>query len=416
MKGSKLIFALSLAGNVILLGAILFWPSARQGGSEVAADSPTAPISNSAAAPLKPKLASGAAAATAKGTWEQLGRGDLPALVARLRAAGFPPAMLRAAVSAWVDERFAARRRALEAASEKSFWKGRDEADPQTKTALMVLDHERRKLIQQLLGAEVDVNDENVRAITRQEIGRDLPPEKIAQLFKVKSDFGDRIYAELARVGSGAQLPEDRAKLQQLQNEMHGELAKIFSPEELLEYDLRNSNTAGLLRYELSSIRPTEAEFRVLFPLYRELDEKYPLKMSGVNTEEDIAPRNAALAQLKDQIKTLLGPERFAEYELSRSYDYQQTAKLTERLNLPATATGEVYAVQKEIQQRALQFRGNRTLSAEDRTAQLAALASEASAKISTVLGPDGLEAYKQYGGQWLQQLTPRPRANAKVP
>lgn len=412
MNARLFLATLSVVGNVVLLGALLF----RSPKQENAVAVPTAGIPAAKSTQVATAMNPIAPIVAATHGWEQLRHDDLPTLVARLRAAGFPPAMLRAAVSALVNERFAPRRRAIESASEKPFWKGRDETDPQARTGLMALDHDRRKLIQKLLGDDSDAGDENVRAAVRQEIGRELAPEKIAQVQKLKSELGERIYAEFAKQGSGVQLPEDRVKVQQLQNEMHAELAKILSPDELFEYDLRNSNPAGMLRYELAPLRPTEAEFRALFPLYRELDEKYPLKMGGVNTEEDMAPRNAALAQMKEQIKTLLGPERFAEYELSRDYNYQQTAKVTERLNLPATATGEVYAVQKEIQQRATLLRSNPTLTPEDRTAQLAALAGEASAKISVVLGADGLEAYRQHGGQWLQQLTPRPRANAKAP
>ena len=41
---------------------------------------------------------------------------------------------------------------------------------------------------------------------------------------------------------------------------------------------------------------------------------------------------------------------------------------------------------------------------------KLAALAEEAKTRISASLGAQGFEAYKQYGGQWMQQLQPRKR------
>lgn len=412
MSGRAFLLVLSLAANVALLGAILF--SSRR--SEPAQTSVEATASAEKSRATKPNQASPAEHPTDARAWERLRHEDLPTLVARLRAAGFPPGMLRAAVTAVVDERFAARRRTLEAAAEKPFWKGREEIDPKIRQDLTALDRERRKRIQDLLGSEMDESDPDIRVSIRQEIGRDLSPEKIARLHKLRSDFSDRFSVLYEQQGPSAELPEDQGKFRELQTEMHAELAKFLSAEELFEYDLRNSVTAGMLRYEISALRPTESEFRSLFPLYRELDEKYPLKQAGVTTDEYLVQRNAALAQMKDRIQAVLGPERFAEYELSRDYNYQQTAKVTERLNLPSTATGAVYAVQKETQQRAALVRANRTLPAEERTAQLAALANESSAKISAVLGPDGFEAYKQHGGQWLQQLTPRPRPNAKAP
>ena len=150
--------------------------------------------------------------------------------------------------------------------------------------------------------------------------------------------------------------------------------------------------------------------------LYQALDAQFGPQMMS-STAEEMAPREAARQQMEEQIKVLLGPERFAEIQQAKSYDYQQTAKITERLDLPATATSQVYAVQKDIQQRATAVQADRTLSAADRTAQLAALASEADTKISAVLGAPGLDAYHQYAGQWLTQLQPRgARANSKSP
>src|SRR5207245_2401401 len=58
--------------------------------------------------------------------WERLHGGDLTTLPARLRAAGFPPAVVRALVREEVDAQFGARRKALFAGQEEiPFWKFR---------------------------------------------------------------------------------------------------------------------------------------------------------------------------------------------------------------------------------------------------------------------------------------------------
>jgi hypothetical protein len=53
--------------------------------------------------------------------------------------------------------------------------------------------------------------------------------------------------------------------------------------------------------------------------------------------------------------------------------------------------------------------RRDQSLAPDERTKQLAALAQEATTKISPLLGTRGFEPYKQYGGYWIQSLTPRP-------
>jgi hypothetical protein len=50
--------------------------------------------------------------------------------------------------------------------------------------------------------------------------------------------------------------------------------------------------------------------------------------------------------------------------------------------------------------------RANAALTLGERAEQLATLAQEADAKLAPVLGPRGLEAYRQNGGQWLNTLT----------
>jgi hypothetical protein len=50
------------------------------------------------------------------------------------------------------------------------------------------------------------------------------------------------------------------------------------------------------------------------------------------------------------------------------------------------------------------------TASPEERTQQFTALEQEAIARITPLLGSaSGVEAYKQYGGSWLQSMVPRP-------
>src|SRR5207244_972841 len=85
-------------------------------------------------------------------------------------------------------------------------------------------------------------------------------------------------------------------------------------------------------------------------------------------------------------------------------------SQLVARLELPSETTNQVYAMQQDFQQRVGAIRGNTSLPVADRNAQFANLATEAQTKITALLGSRGYDAYKQYGGQWLQQLQ-SPRA-----
>jgi hypothetical protein len=80
---------------------------------------------------------------------------------------------------------------------------------------------------------------------------------------------------------------------------------------------------------------------------------------------------------------------------------------MVERLELPAEATGQVLALRGDIDKRADAIRHDTSLSAADRSAQLAALADDATSKAGAILGERGLAAYKQNYGWWIQNLKP---------
>ena len=413
MKVSTLLLSFSLAGNAALGTAVLFWPASP---AVTPLPSSTAHVAENPASPSKLNASSALSSSVPSGTWDQLRDPDLATVAARLRAAGFPPSMMRAVIGPLLGERFSARRGALEATAEKPFWKNRSEAvDPKIQAELNALLREQRELYQKLIGGDFARNDDDSRLAMRQQFGRELSPDKTDRVDAARHAYSEKINELQSKTGPGANLPEDQEKMMQLQRGFHDDLAKILSADELLEYDIRTSSSAAQLRYTLASLHPTEAEFRALFPLQQALDQQYPFK-PGANTPEDMAPRQAATGQMDEQIKALLGPERFAEYQLSRNYDYQQTAKVIDRLNLPSQTTSQVYAVQQDIQRRVSAIRA---ATPEDRAAQNATLASEATQKISALIGPTGLEAYQQYGGQWLQRLqapAARPRANPNKP
>ena len=184
-------------------------------------------------------------------------------------------------------------------------------------------------------------------------------------------------------------------------------MAKLLTPEELENYDLRSSNTANTLRSQLGTFKPTEEEFRAIFRATRAAEDQYgSLTTAGGSYDQLKQIQTAAL----ENAKAVLPPDRFADLKQSIDPAYQQINRLVARLELPTSAATDVVAVQQDVQKRIGTLRSDKSLSADQRTTQLTALAQEASTKVSTALGGTrGLEAYKQYGGQWLLNIVPKP-------
>lgn len=391
----KIIFPLVLLS--LALNAAGAWFFFRERGTE-AHDSSALPTAQSNGTP--------APAAIDPATWENLRTDDLPTFTARLRARGFPIETIRAILAAQINAQFDARRKALDPEAEnRPFWKNYN-FNPQVQIAQRQLYREQQKILRDLLGNDAEQMDPYTEA-RQQRFASILSPAKTAEVKQIAREFDDRLQDLYA---GGVNFTIDREKMNALEKDRHGAIAKVLTPAELAEYDLRMSNTSSSLRSQLAVFNPTEEEFRAIFKLQQPFDEQYSMNyVSGPMTPEQSRQRFEAQKQLQEQIKTMLGPERAQDYERSIDYNYQQTSRLISRLELPPATTNQLYAVQKEVEARLNEIRGNRDLPAAERTEQLTALQRDALNKVTPLLRDTrGLEAYKQYGGNWLQNIVPR--------
>lgn len=273
-------------------------------------------------------------------------------------------------------------------------------------------------MLKKLLGTDA-VQDEEWSRLNRERVFGGLPQEKIDRLQAITNDYND-LRSQISQEARGIMLPEDQAKMALIAKEQRADIEKLLTPAELEEYDLRNSNTANRLRFQLSAFSPTEEEFRTLYRLTQAAEAQSGARTDGTQigpiSAEDRARQQAAKAALQAQIDAALGPARAAEYRQAIEPAYQEVARLLNRLDLPVTIAPQVISVQQDIQQRANAVRQDRSLTAEDRTSQLEVLAQEAQARLTSSLGQRGYEAYKNYGGWWVNNLVPRPRANPAGP
>lgn len=389
MKTSTLLLAGSAALNVALAAFFFSGPSA-----------PPAPAPVVAAPRPAPKP-------TAPGpeTWAALRTDDLAAHRDRLRAEGFPPDVVRAIVTAQLFERFADRRKALDAAQrDQPFWKN-PVADPARLADYRALAKEQSAALKALLGADPD---NPVLANLRRQLPN-FSDERLEQLAAIRERYDEQRQA-LYGPSPGAMTPDEREKIRALEKAQLAEFATVLTPAEFEDYQLRASNVANSLRHNLSAFDVTESEFRTLYRLQNEFEASTPA-YSGM-TPDQARARAEAHDKLQGDIRAALGPDRAKEYERATDHDYRQSTQLVARLGLAPETANQLYTVRQETLPRLGEIHGNRDLTPADRAAQLATLNTEVQTKLTAVLGPSGYEAYKSYGGSWLQSLrppTPRP-------
>lgn len=409
MKLPALLLVGSLAANALLAFLLTHRTDSSAAARVVALTAPASAHASGAESPSIPASATLPQSGANPQAWSQLTTGDLAATVARLRAENLPPALLRAIVRMLISERADERRQVIiDAINAQPWWIGTANiSDPKIAALRRQLSRDQEELLTQLLGPDNDLTDVQ-RAAQRRSYG-DLPQDKVEALRRITDDYG-QMTSEVNLRSQGFMLAEDRAQLALLEREKRADIAKLLSPAELFEVDLRSGPSAGELRGRLTAFDPTETEFRTLFQLQQTVDDQFP-PVSTLSIEQ----RTQALAKLQPQIEAALGASRYAEYKETTDGNFLTASNLVRRFDLPASATREIIAVQKDINQRAETVRGDKSLTVEARNAQLVTLGQEANTRLTPILGDNALSAYKQGGGGWINSLvrppTPPPAA-----
>lgn len=400
MKPIRLLLAVSLTVNAALVALFLAGAvttdGSRASGRDIEATAPSLKVGAPPPSTLTP-------AEPGPETWAMLSAGDFSARQARLRALGFSPSLTRSILLAQIRTAYAPRLRELEMIFQRSPYFRPKELTGDALAELRKLSREENRRIRELLGPDLD--SASARAV--REALPNASDDKIAQLAAIRENY-EQMRQDFTG-GSRAPLQiDEREKYFALDNAMRAEIANLLTPQELEDYDLFAGGGADRARSSLAGIDVTEAEFRAFYRIQNAMNaQNSPIFTPP--TADEMRARNEARKQSMDQIAALLGSERYADWMRVNDYSYRQTAQLVTRLEMPVAVANKVYVVQKEIQQRAAALQSDRTLPPQDQATQLAALASEAQTKITAVLGAAGYEAYKQFGGSWLQMFQPRP-------
>jgi hypothetical protein len=424
MKPAVLLLAGSLFANAALIGLLVLH------GAPGSSSTRSGETTTAGALQTDPSAARDeAASAPTPEAWTALSADGTPALISRLRAAGFPPHVLRAVALQRVRAELADARRALyRSAVRPEYWKRGymfgPHGDPAFRSGQRDILEQEKARLKELLGPDYQpphLPQEFLANLSRRY--GNLPSETLEQVQRIESDYGE-LRSQVMNNAYGIRLPEDEKMLQHLNEEMRSDLAALLGPEQLEAYDLRSSTTAQQLRSRLSAIDLTEEEYRDVYRLQKAFDDAYAPNSGGVvmgmnmvvmgtpsATASTVAvspeQREAAQARLREEMVALLGEERVAAMERANDFSYRAMETIANRLQLPNQVVVQAYSVQKDIQQRASAIRGDRTLTPEQRSARLRTLQQEAAQKLGNLLTPRGLDAYKINGGQWINTLTP---------
>lgn len=409
---AKPILAASLVLNAALVTALVLRPGH---APENQTAGPTTAVTNTSriAAPSK---SNGERATTnvviRTFNWESVESADYRQYIANLRSVGCPDRTIRDIILADVTELYDQKKKLVRASGKKfEYWKPGMAAligggDDETRAKLKAIDDERDKVLRDL-GIEPDHKSQTAQVFNQLDnVFGFLPDEKRNAVLKIMTDMQTKM-AKTMENGT-----PDTAEIAKVQKEMEKSIKALLTPEEALDYDLRLSTTANMMRMQSAGFEPDEKEFLAVFKLRKSFDDEFSMLVpTGDLSKDEQEKRKEAEKKLKEEIKTTLGDQRFAEYERAQDYNFQQMLNAAKKAELGVAEAAQVYDMKKIAEQKAAELRKKKDISAADRTAALQAIRAETERSMQQTLGERGWTNYnRQANTWWLKSLSPDPQ------
>lgn len=280
--------------------------------------------------------------------WSQVESTDFHQYMANLRAIGCPPETVRDLIIAEVNKLFAPRFAVLASQTQRyDYWKPASKKSKEDlRQQLDALQKEKRALLHALLGIDGDPHEKwaNVTIDDLAEQGRFgfLSADKEKQVREIM----DKYKALGATRQSGEIFIGDGSDSKRLREQRREELARVLTPDELYQFDLRDSNTAESIRGRFGSADLTEEEYRKLFDLRRAYEDEQGAVADNSDPEK-MRRRSEARRQLEEGYKTALGEDRNKEVQRQMDPSWRGLSEIAKQFNLSQSVIEQAYTYQQ---------------------------------------------------------------------
>jgi hypothetical protein len=266
---------------------------------------------------------------------------------------------------------------------------------------------EQTELIKELLGSDVyeAMAKESGYPDWTERMYGPLPKElrdKISDMQQRFQEAQSEIYAK----ADGYIDQDTQADLAAARKKFRTELATVLPAAQLEEYELRSSETAQRMRWELASFEPDEKEFRAIHA-YKQAQEE----LTAARNSEDYNPNSDERKALQQKQKELeaalgeaLGTNRLSEYKLMDQYEYRNLLDT----GVAKDSVLQLVNVRTEVEKATAKLRLDQTLTDEQRRAALTAIKTETDQTLKDLLGERRAKSYQANGGWWLRNIVPQ--------
>jgi hypothetical protein len=338
-------------------------------------------------------------------TWDQVQSANYATLIKNLRAIGCPEQTIRDIVVTDVDRAYV-RRRVMEVVYPNYQW-WKSTPDPALVEAaeekIRSLETQRRQVLTGLLGAGWDVEAREVIAarsgmtLTGPILG-DLPAlTKQAVLYIVAAaQLKIEAYQESQRLQSKAIDPMEMVRLRE---EPLVQLSSVLGPEAYDEFVLRYSPAAQQLREMTQTLELTPDQFRNLFSALSGIIGQ-PVYFYAGSDPALLKQQQQLVTQGEAVIKTTLGADVYAGYQLNQDPLYRSSQAMAQQLDLPDSVIQPIYQINRATQAEMDRIRKDDTLSNDEKIEALSQTQVEEQQSLQQLLGPDAFQRWLQAQGQ----------------
>jgi hypothetical protein len=349
--------------------------------------------------------------------WSQLESQDYKEYIARLRAFGVPDRVIREIIIADVNKLYRPKLAALRPPPQTrtNFWEqsgGIPSPRPpkEQREQSRSLQKEKQDLIKELLGKDVYQQisvDAGYPDSFERLYGSAVSPEQRDKVSEIQERY-QRMKSDIYEENEYNVDEVAREQIRTIQRKWREELATVLTPEQIENYELRTSDTASNMRYELRSFEPNEEEFRAIFKYKQakeELEASRDIDPSGGQlSSEGRKARQQKQTENEDALAQSLSPERAKEFTLSENYEYRNLFEA----GVAKESIFQLADMKQEVQSATRKLRQDKTLSEEQRAAALAAIRAETEKSLTELLGERRARGYMGNSGYWLRNIAPK--------
>lgn len=328
--------------------------------------------------------------------------GDYFEYLDSLRAQDLPEELIRQLLYAIISQDY----RDLEKLEEnEEYWKLNRSSRKDQLLRKLVKSAEKRDLLRQLFGDEVE-NDpafEDLFKPYNASLGF-LDSEKQLALQAAVLTNQAKV-ADLFGSGFTREAMRDR----QLANEdLQAGIQEILTADEYLEYQLRESRTAEMMRRTLDGMDYSEQEFRDLYAIRSEFDEQ----LQGGDFFRG-SSRSQAGTEIRDErdqrVREYLGDDRYQEYARLQDPVFRSLLSIAERYNTGESTMIEVYEVSTDSTARINDIRNDDSGSREERRAAIQVINDETNEQVIELVGEEVAQSIRENSTAF-RFRRPRPR------